>query len=97
MSKFWLLCGILTPILRIFHKGWRGGAKEDSPHLVEATKQHHWRRHFWSEGGYRGIILGDNTAGHCFVLRTIIVTRSFIVTIGYDCVTENACHKPKFC
>ena len=30
----------------------------DSPHLVEATKQHQWRGHFLSQEGYRGNISG---------------------------------------
>ena len=42
------------------------------PHLKETTKHYQRRGHFWPflfrRGIQAGIILGDNSAGHCFVL-----------------------------
>ena len=41
------------------------------PHLLETTKQYQRRGyfgHFWLEEGIQGgKIMGDNSAGHCFV------------------------------
>ena len=49
----------------------------DSPHLVWETKQHQRRGHFGKKEDTGGTILGDNPAGHCFVLRDLVPTSLF--------------------
>ena len=71
MSKYLAVEWDSPSILRVFQK--ESGEKGNSPNQVGATKQHQWRGQFWSKGGYRGIILGDNTAEHCFVLRDLVL------------------------
>ena len=70
--NFWLLGGILfwSPGISTKVQG-----KEDS-HTSWGNKENQRRGHFWLEGGPRCIILGDNLAGYCFVLKDL-VPRSF--------------------
>ena len=42
------------------------------------------------------MILGDNSAGHCFVLRGII-SENFFKYIYLNCETENARHRQNVC
>ena len=41
----------------------------------------------WDTGG-EGIIIGDNPAGHCFLLRYLIPAKKLFQIID-DCETEN--------
>ena len=41
------------------------------------TKQHQRRGHFGKKEVMWGIILGDNPAGHCFVLRVLVPSSFF--------------------
>ena len=45
----------------------------------------------WDKGG-EGIIIGDNPAGHCFLLRYIFNSNELFQII-HDCETKNVHHR----
>ena len=68
MSKFLAFGWIFRPIPRVSHKGLGEERK--------SRKKTKGGEHFWLERGYMCIILADNPAGHCFILKDL-VPRSF--------------------
>ena len=48
----------------------------------------------WDTRG-EGIIIGDNSAGHCFLLRDLIPANELFQII-HDCGTENVHHRQNF-
>ena len=68
MSKFLAFGWVFRPIPRVSHKVL--GEERKSTNKTEGGE------HFWLERGYMCIILADNSAGHCFILKDL-VPRSF--------------------
>ena len=62
-----------SSIPRVSHKVQ---GKGESPHMVDATKQHRRRGIFGKKGDTCGIILEDNPAGDCFALKDLVQTFS---------------------
>ena len=69
-----------SPIPRVFHKG--SGER--------GTVHTWWVQQFFDifvkKGDTQHMILGDNPAGHCFVLRDFVLIKFF--QISHNCVTE---------
>ena len=83
--NFWLLRRIFS-VLRISHEG-----------LGEGGTVHTWLVQqfcdiFGKKGDAKDMILGDNPAGHGFVLRDVVLIELF--QISHNCVTE--CPQAKF-
>ena len=73
MGKFWLLGGIFLASPGFSTKVWgKGGQYKPSGENKGTSKGT-----FCWEGWYKGIILGDDSFGHYFALRYLIVTSFF--------------------
>ena len=81
MGKIIVGCWVgFSPILRVSHKG--SGER--------GTVHTWWEQQFFDifvkKGDTWHMILGDNRAGHCFVLRDLVLIELF--QISQNCVTE---------
>ena len=75
ISKFLALDWDSPSIPRVFHKSSR---EEGTVHTWWGEQSNiKGEKHFWLEGRHGGIILRDNPAGHCFVLRDLVPTSLF--------------------